>query len=96
MHPEDATCVSAVRAHFLSEAGGEAAVAYGKVLGLEPLFPQECCDGLLRSGDEVLLIDGVVVGSLAAFTDDLRRNPQEVNDSNSSQKLPRASIKNAT
>ncbi|KAG7239866.1 hypothetical protein INR49_030600 [Caranx melampygus] len=59
--PGNPTGVSAVGAHFLSEAGGEAGVAHGQVLGFEPLFPQEGCDGLLRGGDEVLLIYGVVV-----------------------------------
>lgn len=58
-------------AHFLSEARGEAGVADGQVLGLEPLVPQEGCDGLLRGGDQVLLIDGVVIRLLAALTYDL-------------------------
>lgn len=33
VHPEDAASVPAMRANFLSEAGGEAGVADGKVLG---------------------------------------------------------------
>lgn len=61
MHPEDPAGVPAMGAHFLSEAGGEAGVSDGQVLGLEPLIPQEGCDGLLGGGDEVLLIDGAVV-----------------------------------
>ncbi len=61
MHPEDPAGVSSMGAHFLSEAGGDASIAEGQVLGFEPLFPQEGCDGLLGGGDEVLLIDGVVV-----------------------------------
>jgi len=69
--PEDAAGVSAVGAHFLPEAGGEASVADGQVLGLQPLVPQEGGDGLLRGGDEVLLVHGVVVRLLAALTDDL-------------------------
>lgn len=58
-------------AHFLSEAGGEASVADGQVLRFEPLVPQEGCDGLLRGGNKVLLVDGAVIGLLAALTDDL-------------------------
>lgn len=69
--PEDPAGVPAVGAHFLPEAGGEAGVADGQVLGLEPLVPQEGGDGLLRGGDEVLLVDGIVVGLLAALADDL-------------------------
>lgn len=71
MHPEDPPGVSAVGTHFLSEAGGEAAVADGQVLRFEPLVPQEGCDRLLRGGDQVLLVDRVVVRLLAALTDDL-------------------------
>lgn len=71
MHPEDAAGVPAVRAHFLPEAGGEAGVADGQVLWLEPLVPQEGGDGLLRGGDQVLLIDGVVVRLLAALANNL-------------------------
>lgn len=44
---EDAAGVPTVGAHFLSEAGGEASIADGKVLGFKPLFPVECSDGLL-------------------------------------------------
>lgn len=72
MHPEDAAGVSAVGAHFLSEAGGEAGEADGQVLGFQPLLSQEGGDGLLGGGDEVLLVHGVVVWLLAAFADDLR------------------------
>lgn len=61
MHPEDAAGVPPVGAHFLPEAGGEAGVADGQVLRLQPLFPQEGRDWLLRGGDEVLLVDGAVV-----------------------------------
>lgn len=72
VHPEDAPSVSAMRAHFLPEAGGEASVANGKLLGLEPFVSQEGCDGLLRGRNQVLLVDGAVVGLLAALPDDLR------------------------
>lgn len=71
VHPEDPAGVAAVGAHFLPEAGGEAGVADGQVLRLEPLVPQEGGDGLLRGGDQVLLVDGAVVRLLAAFADDL-------------------------
>lgn len=71
VHPEDAAGVAAVGAHFLSEAGGEAGVADGQILRLEPLVPQEGGDGLLRGGNEVFLVDGAVVRLLAAFADDL-------------------------
>lgn len=71
VHPEDAPGVPAVGAHFLPEAGGEAGVADGKLLGFEPLVSQEGCDGLLRRGDQVLLVDGAVVGLLAALSDHL-------------------------
>lgn len=72
MHPEDPAGVSAMRAHFLSEAGGEAGVADGQVLGFQPLISQEGCDRLLRGGDEVLLVHRVVVRPLAALANDLR------------------------
>lgn len=61
-----------MRADFLPEAGGEAGVANGKLLGLEPFVSQEGCDGLLRGSNQVLLVDGAVVGLLAALPDDLR------------------------
>lgn len=72
VHPEDPTSVSAMGAHFLSEAGGDAGVADGQVLRFEPFVPQEGCDGLLRSGDQVLLVNGSVIGLLATLTDDLK------------------------
>jgi len=56
VHPEDPARVSSMGTHFLSEAGGEAGVANRQLLGFEPLVSQEGCDGLLRGGDEVLLI----------------------------------------
>lgn len=71
VHPEDPAGVAAVGAHFLPEAGGEAGVADGQLLRLEPLVPQEGGDGLLRGGDQVLLVDGAVVRLLAAFADHL-------------------------
>lgn len=71
VHPEDAASVSAMRAHFLSEAGGEAGVADGKVLGFEPFVSEEGSDGLFWSCNQVLLVDGTVVGLLAALADDL-------------------------
>lgn len=71
MDPEDSAGVPAVGTHFLPEAGGEAGVADGQVLWLEPLVPQEGGDGLLRGGNQVLLIDGVVVRLLAALADNL-------------------------
>lgn len=71
VHPEDPARVAAVRAHFLPEAGGEAGIADGQVLRLEPLVPQEGGDGLLRGGDQVLLVDGAVVRLLAAFANHL-------------------------
>lgn len=37
VHPEDPTGISAMGAHFLSEAGWVASVADGEVLGFEPL-----------------------------------------------------------
>lgn len=73
VHPEDPTGVSAVGAHLLPEAGGEAGVADGQVLGLQPLVPEEGCDGLLRGGDEVLLVYRAVVRLLAALANDLRK-----------------------
>lgn len=74
VHPEDAAGVPAVGAHFLSEAGGEAGVADREFLRFQPLIPQEGCDRLLGGGDEVLLIDGVIVRLLTALTDDLKNN----------------------
>ncbi|KAF3860034.1 hypothetical protein F7725_000289 [Dissostichus mawsoni] len=55
VHSEDPARVSAVGAHFLSEAGGEAGVADGQVLGFQPLVPQEGGDGLLRGGDQLII-----------------------------------------
>lgn len=77
VHPEDPAGVSAMGAHFLSEAGGEAGVADGQVFRFEPLVPQEGCDGLLRGGDQVLLVDGVVVWILTALADDLMETQTE-------------------
>lgn len=56
MDPEDPTRVSAVRAHFLSEAGGEAGIADGEILWLQPFISQESCYWLLRCGNQILFV----------------------------------------
>lgn len=68
---EDAAGVSAVRANLLAEAGGQPRVFDGQILRLQPLVPVQGCDGLLRGGDEVLLVDGAVLRLLAALANHL-------------------------
>lgn len=71
VHSEDAPSVTAMRANFLSEAGGHASIADGQLLWFQPLVPQEGSDRLLRGGNQVLLIHSVVIGLLAAFANHL-------------------------
>lgn len=71
MDSEDTPSITAMRAHFLTKAGGEAGVLDGQVLGPQPLVPVQGCNGLLRGGDQVLLVIGVVVRLFAAFANHL-------------------------
>lgn len=74
MDPEDPTRVSAVRAHFLSEAGGDAGIADGKLLWLQPLISQEGCHWLLRCGNQILFVHCIVVRVLAPLPDHLNKH----------------------
>lgn len=74
MDPEDPSCVSAVRAHFLSEAGGHAGIADGKVFWLQPLISQEGCDWLLRCGNQILLVHRIVIRFLTSLPDHLNKH----------------------
>jgi hypothetical protein len=47
MDSEDTTGVTAMRAHFLTKAGGEASVLDGQILWPQPLVPVQSRDGLL-------------------------------------------------
>ena len=67
VHAENAGCVSAVAADLLAEARAPACVADGEVLGVHPQVAVERAQGLLRGGDEVLLVHGRVVLVLTAM-----------------------------
>lgn len=71
VHAEDAASVPPVRAHLLPEAGGDTGEAQGQILRVQPLLSQEGRNGLLRRGDQVLLIQAGVVGLLAALSNHL-------------------------
>lgn len=58
-------------AHLLPEAGRQPRVLDGQILRPQPLVPVQGGDGLLRGGDQVLLVHRVVVRLLAAFADHL-------------------------
>lgn len=73
MDSEDPTCVSAVRAHFLSEAGGQASIADGEILWLQPLISQESSNWLLRCCNQILFIYCIVVRLLAPLPDHLNK-----------------------
>lgn len=47
MDSKDTTGVSAMRAHFLTKAGGEASILDGQILRPQPLVPVQGRDGLL-------------------------------------------------
>lgn len=78
MDSKDTSGITAVRAHFLTKAGGEASILDRQVLWPQPLVPVQSCNGLLRGGNQVLLIIGAVIRLLAAFADDLQEEDRLV------------------
>lgn len=72
MDSKDATSVTAMGAHLLAKAGGQASILDGQVLGPQPLIPVESSDGLLRGGNQVFLVVGVVIGLFTAFANHLK------------------------
>mmetsp|Transcript_38303 Transcript_38303/g.95920 ORF Transcript_38303/g.95920 Transcript_38303/m.95920 type:complete len:288 (-) Transcript_38303:74-937(-) len=56
MYPKDAERVAAVGANLLAEAGGEATVLLGKLLGIHPEVAVVGSNGLLRGGNQVLVL----------------------------------------
>lgn len=68
---EDAASVSAVRTDFLAEARRYAGVALGQVRLFDPLVAMESGNGLLGSGNQVLLVNVLILGFLASFADHL-------------------------
>ena len=69
MDSEDSTSVSTVRANLLSEAGRDSGVADGKCGFRDPFIAVEGGDRLLRSGDQIFLLNILVFGLLTAFAD---------------------------
>ena len=67
---EDASRVPSVRADFLAEAGRDSGVFLGQFRLFDPLVAVEGGDGLLRRGNQILLLHFLVFGLLAAFADD--------------------------
>ena len=78
MHPEDAPGVAAVRSDLLAEAGGQSGVLDGQRGLGDPLVAVEGRDRLLRGGDQILLVHGLVVRLLTGLAGHLL----EGNDSN--------------
>mmetsp|Transcript_20278 Transcript_20278/g.45827 ORF Transcript_20278/g.45827 Transcript_20278/m.45827 type:complete len:414 (-) Transcript_20278:381-1622(-) len=78
--PEDSADVLARAAGLLAEAGGDARVALGELLLLEPLAHVEAADGLLRGGDQVLLRRPVGVVRLARHLVELLVEVLELGD----------------
>ena len=73
MHSEDASGVAAVRSDLLSEAGGESGVLDGQDRLGDPLVAVEGRDRLLGGGDQVLLVDRLVVRLFAGLASHLLR-----------------------
>lgn len=71
MDSKDAAGVAAVGAHLLAKAGGQASILDWQVLRPKPLIPVEGSNGLLRGGNQILLLVGVVVRLFAAFANHL-------------------------
>ncbi len=65
MDSEDSSSVSSVRSDLLSEAGRESGVLDGQGRLCDPLFAVESSDRLLGRGDQVLLVQRLVVSLLA-------------------------------
>ena len=65
MDSEDSSGVSSVRSDLLSEAGRESGVLDGQGRLGYPLFAVESSDRLLGGGDQVLLVQRLVVSLLA-------------------------------
>ena len=68
MDPKDTLGISAVRSHLLPEAGGKPRILDGQRLLADPLVTVKSSDRLLGGGDQVLLLHGLVVLTLAALT----------------------------
>ena len=72
MDPEDSSGVSSVRSDLLSEAGRESGVLDGQGRLGDPLFAVESSDRLLGGGDQVLLVQRLVVSLLAPLARHLK------------------------
>lgn len=71
MDSEDAAGVSAVGAHLLAKAGGQAGIFDWQILGPQPLVPVQSSNGLLGGGNQIFLIIGVVIRLFTAFANHL-------------------------
>lgn len=79
MDSKDATGVTAMGAHLLAKAGGQASILDGQILWPQPLIPVESSNGLLGGGNQVFLIIGVVIRLFTAFANNLEeKGPLQV------------------
>ena len=72
MDSEDSSGVSSVRSDLLSEAGRESGVLDGQGRLGYPLFAVESSDRLLGGGDQVLLVQRLVVSLLTPLARHLK------------------------
>lgn len=71
MDSENAPCITAVRSDLLTEAGRQSCVPDWKSRLGQPFPSVVGCNGLLRSGNQVLFFRILVPDLFAAFADDL-------------------------
>ena len=71
MDSKDATGVTAMGAHLLAKAGGQAGILDWQVLWPEPLVPVESSNGLFRGSNQIFLLIGVIIRLFTAFANHL-------------------------
>jgi len=71
VNSENAPCITAVGSDLLTEAGRQSCVPDWKSRLGQPFPPVVGCNGLLRSGDQVLFFCILVSNLFTAFADDL-------------------------
>ena len=71
MDSKDATGVTAVGAHLLAKAGGQAGILDWQILWPKPLVPVESSNGLFGGGNQIFFLIGAVIRLFSAFANHL-------------------------